>query len=678
MISVELVGTDHNPLPLTCTGSTQITGILKITVDQNATNRYGFRVFGDILVDGQFTMPFNYCDPHTFNSASNSIIYVESNPITWTCGTKLELRNLFVGWGNNGPYNTTTGEIPSGNACYYSNACDLGPHCAQLPLSPGGPPIIIITPLNADFSATGSCTASQTAQSYSFNALDATDGTTGGTPPYPSTAYSWTIVNKNTSASVGTMTGATPSFNFSPFGAGTYTVSLTVTDDNPTAVSTTSKDITVISCCTNPNAGTNGTLTVCSGITPTNAQLFARLGGSPATDGIWSGPVAGVYTYTVTATAPCTNTATSTVTVTEQAKPNAGTSGSLKICAGSTVTETQLFTVIGSHDAGTWSPTLAGAGTYTFTVKATSPCTTDATSTVMVTEQAKPNAGTSGTLTVCAGTTPTNTQLFAQLGGLPATGGIWSGPVSGVYTYTVAATAPCTVAATATVTVTTNPNVICATYNGDYFANTPSITTGGSAVINLEYDISGGGGSCQDISALTLGDINITYIKDLGINSVTLVPNSESYTNGVYQAQYTIVLSSSAYSGTVQFVFCLNNVNFAINSDCSSDPLVTVSTRVEGFVTGGGFIIPVNSGGPIGGSPVNGLKNNFGFNMKSNKKLQGNFNTILRRRENGQVVVYQVKSNVANSLVVTRISATSYRADMTFTSANFQNLTCTL
>ena len=38
-----------------------------------------------------------------------------------------------------------------------------------------------------------------------------------------------------------------------------------------------------------------------------------------------------------------------------------------------------------------------------YTVSATSPCTEDATATVTVTEQAKPNAGTDGTLTVCAG-----------------------------------------------------------------------------------------------------------------------------------------------------------------------------------------------------------------------------------------------------------------------------------
>ena len=45
------------------------------------------------------------------------------------------------------------------------------------------------------------------------------------------------------------------------------------------------------------------------------------------------------------------------------------------------------------------------------------PCTEDATATVTVIEQAEPNAGTNGTLTVCEGIVPSNSELFDQLGG---------------------------------------------------------------------------------------------------------------------------------------------------------------------------------------------------------------------------------------------------------------------
>jgi gliding motility-associated-like protein len=199
------------------------------------------------------------------------------------------------------------------------------------------------------------------------------------------------------------------------------------------------------------NSGLDGTLTVCAGTTPTEAELFAALGGTPDAGGSWSN-VGLVYTYTVNAVAPCTGSSSSTVTVTEQAQPNAGTNGTLTVCAGTTPTEAELFAALGgTPDAGgTWS----NVGLiYTYTVAATSPCATPATATVTVTEQAQPNAGTNGTLTVCAGTTPTEAELFAALGGTPDAGGTWSN-VGLIYTYTVAATSPCATPATATVTVT--------------------------------------------------------------------------------------------------------------------------------------------------------------------------------------------------------------------------------
>ncbi|MFB0903741.1 MAG: hypothetical protein QMB11_05120, partial [Nonlabens sp.] len=164
-------------------------------------------------------------------------------------------------------------------------------------------------------------------------------------------------------------------------------------------------------------------------------------------------PNAGPGTYFARVTGTCTLAVEASVIVTEQALPNAGTNGTLTVCAGTTPTNAQLFgALLGTPTAGgSWSAPVAGV--YTYTVAATAPCTVNATATVTVTQQALPNAGINGTLTVCAGTTLNNTQLFAALLGTPTAGGSWSAPVADVYTYTVAATAPCTVAATATVTV---------------------------------------------------------------------------------------------------------------------------------------------------------------------------------------------------------------------------------
>ncbi|MUH38354.1 hypothetical protein D9O36_21125, partial [Zobellia amurskyensis] len=230
-------------------------------------------------------------------------------------------------------------------------------------------------------------------------------------------------------------------------GAGTYTYTVAAT--SPCTVDDTSE--VVVSEQAIPDAGTDGTLTICEGATVTETQLFSQLGGTPNPGGTWSPTMAGAgtYTYTVAATLPCTVDNTSEVVVSEQAAPDAGTDGTLTICEGATVTETQLFAQLGGtpDSGGTWSPAMAGTGTYTYTVAATLPCTVDDTAEVVVSEQSAPNAGTDGTLTICEGSTVTESQLFSQLGGSPDSGGLGLQRMAGAgtYTYTVTATSPCTV-----------------------------------------------------------------------------------------------------------------------------------------------------------------------------------------------------------------------------------------
>ena len=262
-------------------------------------------------------------------------------------------------------------------------------------------------------------------------------------------------------------------------GVYTYTVTGTAPCANATATVTVTENAAA-------NAGTNGTLDVCA--TGAASSLFAQLGGTPQAGGAWSGPSAvvggqydpatmtpGVYTYTVTGTAPCAN-ATATVTVTENTAPNAGTNGTLDACSNGAAVG--LFAQLGGtpQGGGAWSgpsavvggqydPATMTPGVYTYTVTGLAPCT-NATATVTVTENTAANAGTNGTLDVCA--TGTATSLFAQLGGAPQVGGAWSGPSAviggqydpatmapGIYTYTVTGVAPCA-NATATVTVTEN------------------------------------------------------------------------------------------------------------------------------------------------------------------------------------------------------------------------------
>ncbi len=230
-------------------------------------------------------------------------------------------------------------------------------------------------------------------------------------------------------------------------GAYTYTLEATQYCEGDSATVTVSFDAA-------PNAGTSTTLTVCEGTEITNELLFAQLTGAN-TGGTWSGPVDGAYTYTVNATTPCDVNATSTVTVTVQPAPNAGTSGTLTVCEGTEITDAMLFAELTGADAGgTWSDPVDGV--YTYTVKQQQLVTWTQSCNSYSNVRSAPNAGTSGTLTVCEGTEITDAMLFAELTGADA-GGTWSDPVDGVYTYTVNATAPCDVDATSTVTVTVQP-----------------------------------------------------------------------------------------------------------------------------------------------------------------------------------------------------------------------------
>lgn len=267
--------------------------------------------------------------------------------------------------------------------------------------------------------------------------------------------------------------------------AGTYTY--TVSGTSPcTALSGTVQVVKVQA----PEAGSNGSITVCSTMAP--FQLFTVLGGTPSGSGSWLTPAnapfsgtftpgttpAGVYKYVVNGTPPCAND-TAFVTVVVNQAPNAGTNGTTEVCSDQA--SFQLITRLGGSPmtGGVWTnpsgqPVPTGAyvpgtstpGAYTYTVAGLSPCPS-ATAVVSVTERRKPVAGSNATLTLCSTDAPVN--LFTTLGGTPDAGGTWTVPgggpgtaiftpgtsAPGVYTYTVTGTPPCT-NASATVAITVN------------------------------------------------------------------------------------------------------------------------------------------------------------------------------------------------------------------------------
>ncbi|WP_179020568.1 gliding motility-associated C-terminal domain-containing protein [Winogradskyella forsetii] len=272
--------------------------------------------------------------------------------------------------------------------------------------------------------------------------------------------------------------------NIDPAGDYTYTV---VSGNNCPDESAT----VTVSIIPESNAGTNGTLDLCSNNGP--VDLFLSLGGTPEVGGIWSPALAsgtgifdpaldadGIYTYSITGTAPCPD-ASATVDVSVTAFNDAGEDGTIDICDNNGTID--LFDSLGGTPdiGGIWSPALNSGtgifdplvdsgGIYTYSFTGNAPCP-DESSTVTVTVVPLPIAGSDGSLTICSNDF-TLVNLFDSLGGTPQVGGTWSPALNsgtgifnpsidtaGIYTYTLSGTPPCTdVSAEVNVIIIEEPN----------------------------------------------------------------------------------------------------------------------------------------------------------------------------------------------------------------------------
>jgi hypothetical protein len=188
-----------------------------------------------------------------------------------------------------------------------------------------------------------------------------------------------------------------------------------------------------------------------------------------------------------------------------------------------------------------------------------------------------------------------------------------------------------------------------ATYTGTLFATTGAGTT---AVLTLSATI-------QDITAVIgdpaydpdAGDIRnatVTFVNrdnnaTLCTATIGLVSLSDLKT-GTATCSWTASLSGGdATSYTIGIVVG----GYYIRNSSEDNAVVEVAPGGVGAITGGGYLILQSSAGQTPGAP--GSRNNFGFNVKYNKKgtnLQGHINTIVRN--NGRV--YQIKGNSMTSL----------------------------
>jgi len=177
--------------------------------------------------------------------------------------------------------------------------------------------------------------------------------------------------------------------------------------------------------------------------------------------------------------------------------------------------------------------------------------------------------------------------------------------------------------------------------------------------------------SCTQSSAPDPGDIRNAWMKFyvvednyespwMKVNDLVFPADTRL---GTVSVPYTFTISGSGNSE-------IKTVRYVVGYDDNASPtpdeykgyyisgeesvVITVYKPTGDFITGGGYVIPNQSAGTYATNAA-GLKTNFGFNVKFNKKatsLQGNMNFIIRRVVSGVVRSYQIKSNSMTSLGV--------------------------
>jgi hypothetical protein len=238
-------------------------------------------------------------------------------------------------------------------------------------------------------------------------------------------------------------------FALGPYPAGTYTIIVKLEYNNNFVDQET---ITrVIAQGVNPNAGTNGSATLCT--SDANVPLISLLGGNPDPGGVWTDPngtvvangifdpgvsLSGTYNYLISVLSPCISD-DAQVTISYLPNNNPGLPGVVNVCSLGGGPNINLFLYLANNpDAGgTWAKPGGGAhngtyvpgvdpvGVYTYTVPGLPPCGPPSST---VTVQAVPpmNAGTGTAAAVCSNAPPFDLSTF--LTGSPDPNGDWYDP----------------------------------------------------------------------------------------------------------------------------------------------------------------------------------------------------------------------------------------------------------
>lgn len=463
--------------------------------------------------------------------------------------------------------------------------------------------------------------AAPTPPTASFTSTPAGTACVGQTVQYTSTStgsptsYSWTFQG----GTPATSTAQNPTVTYAT--AGTYNVSLTVTNASGSNTSNQTAFITVNNAPATPGT-ISGTATVCSGSTGLTYSIAAVTG---ATSYTWTVPTGTTITsgqgtnsitvtagstsgnVTVTATNGCGTSAAQTFALTVNTAPaTPGTiTGTAAVCSGSTGNTFSIAAVAGATSytwtvpagatitsgQGTTSITVTSGSTAgNITVTATNGCGTSTAQTFALAVNTAPaTPGTiSGTAAVCSGSTG-NTYTIAAVSG--ATGYTWTVPTgstitSGQGTTSITVTSGST-AGNITVTATNS----CGTSSASTFAMTiNSIPAAPGTITGTATACSGATGITYSIGSVS-GATGYTWT----------VPTGSTITAG--QGTTSITVTAGSTSG---------NITVTANNGCGSSTAtlkpITVNTApaTPGTITGTATVCSASTGNTFSIAAVSG------------------------------------------------------------------------
>jgi subtilisin-like proprotein convertase family protein len=207
--------------------------------------------------------------------------------------------------------------------------------------------------------------------------------------------------------------------------------------------------------------------------------------------------------------------------------------------------------------------------------------------------------------------------------------------------------------ATAPLTITKEDAVV--EYTGNSIQATPS-SSSTTATVVLTAKVQDN--SLTDLTDTWAGDVRNARVKfinrDLNTDiSGWLTPVLVGGDPRIGTVSYSYVVNLGSGDNTEIAIGVIVDNGYYTRNSSDDNFVLTVYKPVGDFITGGGFIKPINGAGTY--APDANKNTNFGFNVHFNNRgtnLQGNMNFIFRRTVSGVPHTYQIKANAMVSLGV--------------------------